>query len=60
MNHFISNNLFSRKQFGFIAGRSTILQLLNFIDKWTQDLETGGQIDIIYTDFEKALDGVPH
>jgi hypothetical protein len=60
MNHFIVNNLFSKKQFGFITGRSTVLQLLNVVDKWTQDLETGGQIDIVYTDFEKAFDKVPH
>jgi len=32
-------------------------------DKWTHDLESGGQnrqIDAIYTDFEKAFDKVPH
>ena len=48
MNHFFKNNLFSKKQFGFLPGRSTVLQLLNVVDKWTQDLETGGQIDIVY------------
>ena len=32
------------------------------LDKWTHDLESGGQIglDAIYTDFEKAFDKVPH
>ena len=30
------------------------------LDKWTHDLESGGQIDVIYTDFEKAFDKVPH
>ena len=29
-------------------------------DKWTEYLEGGGQIDIIYSDFEKAFDKVPH
>ena len=60
MNHFITNNLFNKKQFGFIPGRSTALQLLNVVDKWTRDLENGGQIDIVYTDFEKAFAKVPH
>ena len=29
-------------------------------DKWTEYLEGGGQIDTIYSDFEKAFDKVPH
>jgi len=29
-------------------------------DKWTEYLESGGQIDTIYSDFEKAFDKVPH
>jgi len=60
MIHFISNNLFSSKQFGFIKGRSTVLQLLHVLDTWVKNLEEGGQIDIIYTDFAKAFDKVPH
>ena len=30
------------------------------MDKWTDYLENGGQIDVIYTDLEKAFDKVPH
>jgi ribonuclease P/MRP protein subunit RPP40 len=30
------------------------------LDKWTKFLEEGGQIDVIYTDFEKAFDKVSH
>lgn len=60
MYYFKTNNLFSRKQFGFIKGRSTVLQLLTLLDKWTQSLESRGQTDVIYTDFEKAFDKVPH
>ena len=41
--------LFTDKQFGFIKGRSTTLQLLQIglLDKWTECLEDGGQIDVI-------------
>ena len=44
---------------GFIKGRSTSLQLLQILDKWTELLENGGQIDVIYTDLEKAFDKIP-
>jgi hypothetical protein len=60
MDHFTRNKLFSNKQFGFIKGRSTVLQLLNVLDAWTASLDNGGNIDAIYTDFEKAFDKVPH
>jgi len=40
--HFKLDHLFSNKQFGFIKGRSTSLQLLHILDKWTELLENGG------------------
>jgi len=36
-----------------------MLQLLHMMDDWTLCLEKG-QIDAIYSDFEKAFDKVPH
>ena len=48
------------EQYGFIKGRSSALQLLNLLDTWTNCLEEGAQIDVIYTDLEKAFDKVPH
>jgi len=48
------------KQYGFIKNRSTSLQLLQIMDKWTEYLEYGGQVDVMYSDFEKAFDKVPH
>jgi hypothetical protein len=60
MEYFLSNKLFSCKQYGFIKGRCTVLQLLKLVDQWTSDLESGGQIDILYTDLEKAFDKISH
>ena len=36
------------------------MQLLHMMDDWTLCLEKGGQIDAIYSDFEKAYDKIPH
>ena len=60
IEHMKDNNLFTDKQFGFISGRSTMLQLLKVLDIWTEILDQGGDIDIIYCDFMKAFDKVPH
>ena len=60
MEHFKINKLFNNNQYGFIKGRSTTTQLLKILDDWTDYLEGNGQIDVIYTDFAKAFDKVPH
>ena len=58
MDYFTSNTFFSDRQYGFIRGRSTILQLLEVADDWVRSVEEGDQVDVIYTDFEKAFDKV--
>ena len=30
------------------------------MDDWTKNLDIGAQVDVIYTDFAKAFDTVPH
>jgi len=60
MDFFFQNNYFSKNQFGFIKGRSTALQLLRIMNEWTTQLDSGGQVGVIYTDFAKAFDTVPH
>ena len=58
--YLISNNLLSGKQFGFMKGKSTILQLLKVLDDWTEAVDARLPVDVIYTDFQKAFDSVPH
>jgi len=60
VNHMKTNKLFTNKQFGFLKGRSATLQLLNVIDEWTKLLDDGVSVDVLYTDFQKAFDTVPH
>ena len=55
------NGLFSQKQYGFISGRSTVLQLIKILDEWTSEMDKGNYTDVIYNmDFQKAFDTVPH
>ena len=60
MDYLKANSILSDKQFGFLGGRSTILQLLTAMDNWTEALDRGGAIDVIYCDFQKAFDTVAH
>ena len=60
MKHIIDNELLSQKQYGFIIGRSTITQLLMYLNNCIELIVTGGVVDVIYLDFAKAFDTVPH
>ena len=54
------NNLLSEDQHGFRSGRSCVIQLLEIMELWTEMLDEGGGIDVVYLDFRKAFDSVPH
>lgn len=60
VKHMDKNNLLSNNQFGFVSGRSTQLQLLMVLEEWTEIVDNGGELDVIYMDFMKAFDKVPH
>lgn len=48
------------EQHGFMRSRSTATNLACFVEFSLQTLEKRGQVDVIYTDFEKAFDRVDH
>lgn len=48
------------QQHGFIKGRSTNTNLAIFTNDVLRGMEGGFQVDVIYTDFEKAFDRVDH
>ena len=60
VDHMNKNELFSKCQHGFRSHRSCITQLLEVIEDLTQALEDHETVDIIYLDFKKAFDSVPH
>ena len=54
-----ANSIISSWQYGFTPGRSTTLQLLRTMHDWTEKLDNGNEVDIVYIDFQKAFDSVP-
>ena len=50
----------SENQHGFLQKRSTITNLSSFTDYVLKSMDGGGQVDVIYTDYEKAFDRVDH
>ena len=60
VEHMSNNNLFCDEQHGFIKGKSCVTQLLEFMEDVTEALDQGCEVDIIYLDFYKAFDKVPH
>ena len=60
LKHMVENNLISPKQFGFISRRSTVTQLLKNLNQCVDTLVNGEVVDVIYLDFAKAFDTVPH
>ena len=60
VNHMTENNLFAKSQHGFLAGKSCVTQLLEFLEDVTTALDRGEDVDVIYLDLSKAFDRVPH
>ena len=58
VTHLLEEKLLSK--YGFIAGRSTITQLLLYLDECIKKVANGDVVDSIYLDFSKAFDTVPH
>jgi len=60
VSHLENNDLLKNTQHGFRRGKSCLSNLLVFLDKVTQCVEDGDDINVVYLDFAKAFDKVPH
>ena len=54
------NDLFSPSQHGGLRKRGIVSQLLEALENWNDNLDHGVQTDVLYFDFEKAFDRIPH
>ena len=60
MSHVDRYDLLNDTQHGFMRGRSCLTNLLTYMEGVTRMLDEGKNVDIIYLDFAKAFDKVPH
>ena len=58
--YFAINGIFQDSQHGFRRGRSCQTNLLEFMEFITDSIDRGEPVDIVYLDFSKAFDKVPH
>ena len=58
--HLSQYHLLIDTQHGFMRGRSCLTNLLTYMEGVTRMLDEGKNVDIIYLDFAKAFDKVPH
>ena len=58
--HLSKYNLIRSSQHGFMAGRSCLTNLLEYLEELTRLVDQGHAVDIVYLDFAKAFDKVPH
>ena len=60
VNFWQALNVFNPNQFGFLEGKSTLTQLLCCFDDWASSRNKSRPTDVIFLDFSKAFDSVPH
>ena len=60
LTHLRTYNLINRSQHGFWAHQSCLTNLLEFLEIVTKLIDEGHNVDVIYLDFSKAFDKVPH
>jgi hypothetical protein len=60
VEHLNSNNLINNTQHRFVRSRSCLTNLLEFLEDVTKNVDQGYPVDVIYLDFQKAFNKIPH
>ena len=58
--HMKTNNLLANEQHGFVPNKNCVTQLIESLQAWGKMIDEGEPVDMIFTDFAKAFDSVPH
>ena len=60
MDFLVKHKLINTSQYGFLKARSCLTNLFSFFEEITKWVDDGSPVDVIYLDFQKAFDKVPH
>ena len=60
MQYLMNNGIVSHYQHGFVPKQSCFTSLLESFEAWTAAGDSGYGVDVIYLDYSKAFDSVPH
>ena len=60
VHHLKTNHLDDKNQHGFTPKKSTVTNLIEVLNIWSESVSHGIPVDVLYLDFEKAFDKVPH
>jgi hypothetical protein len=60
MKFWSNHPVFNPNQFGYLSQKSTVSQLLLSYNDWAKARNEGNTTDVVFLDFAKAFDSVPH
>ena len=60
VEHLTMHKLIRSSQHGFVNARSTKTNLLEYMEKLTKLVDEGNSVDVIFCDFSKGFNVVPH
>ena len=60
MEFIIKHTLINPSQIGFLKARSCLTNFYGFFEEIAKWVDEGSPVDVIYLDFQKAFDKVPH
>ena len=60
LDHVRVNRILHCDQHGFQSGCSCTSQLIECLNDWVRNFDENVQTDVVYLDFAKAFDSVPH
>lgn len=60
LKYFLQNKLIKTTQHGFLPKKSSTTALLEYMEDLLAALDEGESTDVLYLDFRKAFDSVPH